>query len=343
MLLNCTRADHSIFSNTTHLLLARTPDMIRYRPMHKTSPMTTPKATSHTVTVGSGGGVSSLTRPSNSSELSSSKKTLLMRFLDNLQTNLNGQRGGKVIYWSCRRTHNALGCIWGESEIWFWDLILGRTPQIWGILQKYALTKLPNTCLNFANPSPSKWSHRFFLWNTAASSLLRSQVLRQNSRVPILVPAESTLKKTSLSIGWVKQLYLTADEQTDTRARVYIETIPPMSTAFPSSMGTLSKHRTWKCVSNSSPGGPLCLLVFWLFSAPLVHSSHWLAKEWTHLGLQALIDSWLKGNHKNLQTLGPLGIQFDTPALLQPQPPHTLSHNSKCPSPPPTPTYRICA
>ena len=56
-------------------------------------------------------------------------------------------------------------------------------------------------------------------------------------------------------------------------------------------------------VSNSSPGGPLCLLVFWLFSAPLVHSSHWLAKEWTHLGLQALIDSWLKGNHKNLQTL----------------------------------------
>ena len=60
-------------------------------------------------------------------------------------------------------------------------------------------------------------------------------------------------------------------------------------------------------VSNSSPGGPLCLLVFWLFSAPLVHSSHWLAKEWTHLGLQALIDSWLKGNHKNLQTLRPSG------------------------------------
>ena len=58
-------------------------------------------------------------------------------------------------------------------------------------------------------------------------------------------------------------------------------------------------------VSNSSPGGPLCLLVFWLFSAPLVHSSHWLAKEWIHLGLQALIDSWLKGNHKNLQTLRP--------------------------------------
>ena len=68
-------------------------------------------------------------------------------------------------------------------------------------------------------------------------------------------------------------------------------------------------------VSNSSPGGPLCLLVFWLFSAPLLHSSHWLAKEWTHLGLQALIDSWLKGNHKTLQTLGPLGIQFDTPDL----------------------------
>ena len=68
-------------------------------------------------------------------------------------------------------------------------------------------------------------------------------------------------------------------------------------------------------VSNSSPGGPLCRLVFWLFSAPLVHSSHLLAKEWTHLGLQALIDSWLKGNHKNLQTLGPLGIQFDTPGI----------------------------
>ena len=68
-------------------------------------------------------------------------------------------------------------------------------------------------------------------------------------------------------------------------------------------------------VSNSSPGGTLCLLVFWLLSAPLVHWSHWLAKEWTRLGLQALIDSWLKGNHKNLQTLGPLGIQFDTPAV----------------------------
>ena len=32
-------------------------------------------------------------------------------------------------------------------------------------------------------------------------------------------------------------------------------------------------------VSNSSPGGPLCLLVFGLFSAPLVHSSNRLAKE----------------------------------------------------------------
>ena len=60
-------------------------------------------------------------------------------------------------------------------------------------------------------------------------------------------------------------------------------------------------------VSNSSAGGPLCLLVSGLFSAPLVHSTHWLAKEWTHLGMQALIDSWLKGNHKNLQTLWPPG------------------------------------
>ena len=58
---------------------------------------------------------------------------------------------------------------------------------------------------------------------------------------------------------------------------------------------------------NSGPGGPLCLLVFGSFSAPSVHSSHWLAKEWTHLGMQALIDSWLKGNHKNLQTLRPPG------------------------------------
>ena len=46
-------------------------------------------------------------------------------------------------------------------------------------------------------------------------------------------------------------------------------------------------------VSNSSPGGPLCLLVSGLFSAPWVLSSNWLAKEWTRLGMQALIDSWL--------------------------------------------------
>ena len=47
--------------------------------------------------------------------------------------------------------------------------------------------------------------------------------------------------------------------------------------------------------------------VFRLLSAPSVHSSHRLAKEWTHLGLQALFDSRLKGNHKNLQTPRPSG------------------------------------
>ena len=60
-------------------------------------------------------------------------------------------------------------------------------------------------------------------------------------------------------------------------------------------------------VSNSSPWGPQCLLVFGTFSAPVVQLSHWLAKEFTRLVLKALIDSWLKGNHKNLQTLWPPG------------------------------------
>ena len=60
-------------------------------------------------------------------------------------------------------------------------------------------------------------------------------------------------------------------------------------------------------VSNSSPWGPQCLLVFGMFSAPTVHLSHWLAKHSPHLVLKALIDSWLRGNHKNLQTLWPPG------------------------------------
>ena len=59
-------------------------------------------------------------------------------------------------------------------------------------------------------------------------------------------------------------------------------------------------------VSNSSPWGPQCQRVFRIFSAPMVHLSHWLAKS-THLVLKALIDSWLKGNHKKLQILWPPG------------------------------------
>ena len=60
-------------------------------------------------------------------------------------------------------------------------------------------------------------------------------------------------------------------------------------------------------VSNSSPWGPQYLLVFGMFLAPVAQLRHWLAKEWTHLGLRALMDSWLKGNHKNLQTPRPSG------------------------------------
>ena len=60
-------------------------------------------------------------------------------------------------------------------------------------------------------------------------------------------------------------------------------------------------------VSNSSPWGPQCLLVFGTFSAPVVYLRHRSAKDSTHLVLEALIDSWLRGNHKNLQTLRPPG------------------------------------
>ena len=54
-------------------------------------------------------------------------------------------------------------------------------------------------------------------------------------------------------------------------------------------------------------GGLQCLLLFWMFSAPVVHWSLPLAKESTHLVLWALIGIWLKGNHKNLQMPRPPG------------------------------------
>ena len=68
----------------SHLLLFRNPETIRKTPMHTTKPMTTPNTISHTSTGGSVGGVNVARRPSNSKVLSSRRKALLMRPLDNL-------------------------------------------------------------------------------------------------------------------------------------------------------------------------------------------------------------------------------------------------------------------